>query len=61
MGSMEWLRAEAARQGIALTDDDFEAVRASLERLKDALAAMRSAERELPEPAFRFSPAGEPV
>jgi len=49
-----WLRAEAARQGLALTDDDFLAIVSQLEKSKAALAALRPEETEQLEPAHRF-------
>jgi hypothetical protein len=56
MVDQRWLRAEAARQGLVLTDDDFLAIVSQLEKSKAALAALRPEETERLEPAHQFSP-----
>jgi hypothetical protein len=50
-----WLRAEAVRQGLDLTDDDLVSIAQQLERSRRALAAARPAETLGLEPAYRFA------
>jgi hypothetical protein len=55
----EWLRAEAARLGLALTEEDLGAIAEAIEKTRTELAAAR---RELPEwndPAIGFLPLSE--
>ena len=53
--TLEWLRAEAAQQGLKLTDADLESIATRLTRLKSALAAIRPAMTETLEPAYHFA------
>jgi len=53
---IDWLRIEAAQQGLALDDEDLEAIRHLLIEMKIALAAKRAT---IPEGTEPFSgPAG---
>ena len=53
---LNWLRAEAAHQGLPLTDDDLRAIQQLLERTKAALAAARPEDTDRLEPAYEFAP-----
>lgn len=50
----EWMRQEARRHGIALSDDDVDAMRAPLARVKALLRVIRSEIEEGLEPAFQY-------
>lgn len=50
----EWLNAEAAAQGLALTDADAEAIYQRLTLVKAALAAQRVEATETLEPPYQF-------
>lgn len=52
----EWLRGEAERQGLALTDDDLAFIRDQVERVKTALAERRAQDMPDVEPPYRFVP-----
>ena len=52
---LEWLRAEAAHQGLDLTDADLAAIYERLAKIKAALAAIRLASPEDVEPALQFA------
>lgn len=52
--SREWIRAEAQRQGIALTDEDLEAIARQLETTKAGLARVRLPETAGLEPSYRL-------
>lgn len=52
--SRQWIRAEAERQGIILTDEDVEAVAKQLETTKAGLAKARRPETAGLEPSYRF-------
>jgi hypothetical protein len=47
---IEWLRIEAARQGLALDDEDFKAIENLLREAKTELAAKRESIPEGTEP-----------
>lgn len=51
---LDWLRAEAARQGLDLTEEDLLFIRDQVERVKAALAAQRPAHTEGLEPPYPF-------
>jgi hypothetical protein len=51
----DWIRQEAAHQGLALTDADVEAVYERVRTIKEALAAMRSEATDDLEPPYRFA------
>lgn len=60
--SLDWLRAEAAAQGLALTDQDLEAIRADVEKNKAALATIRPDKTQGLEPPCQFvHPTRRPV
>ncbi|MBI4277066.1 MAG: hypothetical protein HY660_01310 [Armatimonadetes bacterium] len=54
--TLEWLRAEAARQGLPLDDEDLRAIRDLLEKTKSALAVVRPADTENLLPPYTFPP-----
>lgn len=56
--SLEWLRAEAERQGLMLTEEDLVAIRAQLDATKAALAARPAGGYPRPDHAYRFVPPG---
>ncbi len=53
--SMEWLRAEAAHQGLRLSEEDLAAVREQLEKVRPALERTVLEETMTLEPPYRFS------
>lgn len=55
-----WLRSEAARQGLRLSDEDLEAIGKALETTKATLAALRPALPEWPAPPHGFLPPARP-
>jgi hypothetical protein len=57
---LDWLRAEAARQGLPLTDDDLVVIRDKVNRVRAALADCRWPELEGLEPAYHFEPLRAP-
>ena len=50
----EWIKEEAARQGLPLTDADLEAIYERLKTIKAALLAQRPAKTEGLEPPYAF-------
>ncbi len=54
----EWLRAEAASCGLALTETDVDAIYVRLVEMKTALAAQRPEDAATLEPPYRFAPPG---
>lgn len=56
MPDLELLRAEATRQGLALTDEDLKAIQAILEPIQADLARLRSMTSEIFEPPYHFTP-----
>jgi len=52
--SREWLRAEAAQQGLPLTDADVEAIYERVAQIKAVLAARRPDATEDLEPTYAF-------
>ena len=54
--SLEWLRDEATRQGLFLTDEDLEVIRDLVEKNRSALAAVRPEETHGLEPPYLFAP-----
>jgi hypothetical protein len=54
MLTREWLRAEAERQGLALSEQDVEAIYERVATIKAALAAQRPEVTEGLEPPLRF-------
>ena len=56
--SLEWLRSEAERQGLLLTEEDLVAIRAQLDATKAALAACLVPGYPQPNHAYRFVPPG---
>ncbi len=51
---LDWLRAEAARQGLPLTDDDLLFIRDKVMRVREALADCWWPELEGLEPPYGF-------
>ncbi len=51
-----WLRAEAARLGLALSEDDLAAIRDALEKSRAALAAARRDSPHWDDPPVEFLP-----
>lgn len=52
---LDWLRAEAERQGLELSTEDLEAIRAIVEPVQRDLARLRPLTAEPLEPPYRFS------
>jgi hypothetical protein len=50
--TLEWLRAEAVRLGLTLTDEDLEAIRRQLETTREGLAKLRHLDIDALEPGF---------
>jgi hypothetical protein len=55
----EWLRAEAARLGLALTEEDLGAIAEAIEKTRTELAAARRERPEWNDPAIGFLPLSE--
>lgn len=55
MLDLEWLRYEAARQGLPLSEEDLVAILASLQRTKAALVRSRPDQTEGLEPPYPFA------
>lgn len=53
---LEWLRAEAARLGLALSEEDLTAIRDALEKTRAAIAAVRPDSPHWDDPAVGFLP-----
>jgi hypothetical protein len=51
-----WLRAEAARLGLALSDEDLAAIGDALEKTRSALTAARRDSPEWDDPPVEFLP-----
>ena len=51
-----WLRAEAARLGLALIEEDLAAIRDALEKTREALTAARRDSSEWDDPPVEFLP-----
>jgi hypothetical protein len=51
---LAWMRDEAKRQGLKLTEDDLEAMRTPLSRVKTLLRAIRTGVDEGTEPAIQY-------
>jgi hypothetical protein len=56
MSDLEWLQAEAERQGLELSEDDLEFIQQRLEATRSALAKMRPAQTEGLESPHYFAP-----
>lgn len=56
MSEREWLRAEAERQGLDLSEDDLEFIQQRLEATRTALAKLRPVNTEGLEPPYYFAP-----
>jgi Asp-tRNA(Asn)/Glu-tRNA(Gln) amidotransferase B subunit len=56
MNEMEWLRLEARRQELILTDEDLEVIAQRLKPIKESLKRTRSKTTEGLEPPSRFLP-----
>jgi len=54
----EWLRAEAASHGLALTETDVDAIYERLVEIKTALTVQRPEDTATLEPPYRFAPPG---
>ena len=53
---LDWLRVEAARQGLPLTEDDLVFIRDKVMQVRAALADCRWPQLEGLEPSYRFEP-----
>ena len=53
---LEWLRAEAARLGSALSEEDLAAIRDALEKTRAGLVAVRPDSPQWDDPAVGFLP-----
>jgi hypothetical protein len=54
----DWIRAQAAFHGIAISDEDVEAIREILQTTKEALGRVRPPAPRWPEPPCGFLPPG---
>jgi hypothetical protein len=53
---LDWLRAEAARLGLALDDDDLIAIRDAVDKTRAALTSVRPDSSRWDDPAVGFLP-----
>ena len=53
---LDWLRAEAARLGLALDDDDLIAIRDAVDKTRAALKSVRVDSSRWDDPAVGFLP-----
>jgi hypothetical protein len=56
MSEREWLRAEAKRKGLPLSEDDLEFIQERLEATRTALTKLRPVQTEGLEPPGYFAP-----
>lgn len=56
----EWFRAEAARHGLAVDDDDLAFIVDEVARVRTALEAQRRPNTDSLESAYRFAPPSSP-
>jgi hypothetical protein len=56
MITLEWLKQEAAWQGLELSEEDVVAIHALLQATKAGIKRLRPAQTEGLEPPYRFAP-----
>lgn len=59
MLELDWLRAEAKRQGLQLSEDDLRFIQQRLTVTRDALARLRPTPSDGLEPPYRYTPNSE--